>query len=321
MNQQPKKVAFIVGMFPVVSETFIINQVADLIDRGVDVQVFSFRRGDDEYVSERYTKYGLSERVVYLDVPTSFLERLQKALPKFVSLLQKKPMSFFRALNPFKYGVNALSLKTLFWVEPFLGSDFDLVHCHFGPVANKYLVIREILAQKQKFITTFYGYDVSHIPKEKGAGYYTKLANVCSHFLVMSNDMLNRVVPLGIPIEKITVLPISVDVDELPFAQRSLKIGETVEIVSVGRFVEKKGFDDLLRAATILKTKSRQPFHISIIGGGALELTLRTMVKDLGLEDTVTFEGYLKIEDIIQLFLKKHIYVQPSKTATDGDME
>ena len=43
------KVAFIVGEFPAVSETFIINQVADLKDRGIEVEVFSFE--EDRFIS------------------------------------------------------------------------------------------------------------------------------------------------------------------------------------------------------------------------------------------------------------------------------
>jgi len=39
-EEKKLKIAFVVGVFPVISETFIINQIADLLDRGVEVEIF-----------------------------------------------------------------------------------------------------------------------------------------------------------------------------------------------------------------------------------------------------------------------------------------
>ena len=40
------KVAFIVGQFPILSETFILNQIVGLIERGHDVDIYADQKGD-----------------------------------------------------------------------------------------------------------------------------------------------------------------------------------------------------------------------------------------------------------------------------------
>jgi colanic acid/amylovoran biosynthesis glycosyltransferase len=322
-NQKNKKlkIAFLVGGFPVVSETFIINQVADLIDRGMQVEIFSFKKGNREAISERYYKYKMKNLTHYIGMPESRILRIILALSKVMRILLLGPGILSKVFNFKRYKKNALSLKLLFWVEPFLGKKFDLVHCHFGPIANKFLIIKEILGIKTKIITTFYGYDVSIKLRQKPKNYYDRLKKESSLFFVMSNNMKKRVVDYGFLAEKVKVLPISIDVSSYPFWQRQKEEGETINIVSVGRFVEKKGLDDLLRALAIVRKKTKRRFKCSIIGGGPSQEELYGLTNSLNINDIVEYKGYMKIEDIINYFQNMHLYVQPSKTASTGDME
>lgn len=325
MQNNPKilhpKIAFIVGEFPAVSETFIINQVADLTDRGFDVPVFSFKKGEMKNISQRYFDYAMGERTEYLEMPKNPVVRVLAAIPKLIKILLTNPRAFFRVFNVRKYGRNALSGKLIFWVAPFAGVKFDLVHCHFGVTAKRFLTIREILGEKWKIVTTFYGFDVSHIPQEKGVAYYDDLKKTCHLYFVMSNNMKERVIALGFSKDEVEVLPVSVDVESYPFAERIMKGDELFHIISVGRFVEKKGFDDLLRAISIVKEKTDKKFFCSIVGGGELEKELHVLADNLHINDVVEWKGYMKIEDIINFYMRGHIFAQPSKTAKNGDME
>jgi colanic acid/amylovoran biosynthesis glycosyltransferase len=114
---------------------------------------------------------------------------------------------------------------------------------------------------------------------------------------------------------------VSVEVDEYPFHVREVGDGEELRLVSVGRFVEKKGFDDLLRALAIVKERAPRPVTCSIVGGGPLEPGLRALHEELGLDGVARFEGYLPVEQLISHLDDKHVLVQPSKTAANGDME
>ncbi|OGZ08559.1 MAG: hypothetical protein A3D65_04875 [Candidatus Lloydbacteria bacterium RIFCSPHIGHO2_02_FULL_50_13] len=316
-----KKVAFIVGRFPVVSETFIINQVADLIDRGLDVHIFTFRRGDIANVSDRYHSYEMAKRTTVLEMPNNWFLRFVHAIPKFLHVLRLRPSALPRVFNVAKYGANTYSLKNLFWTEPFIGLDADIVHCHFGPMGVRYLMVRDVLLLAQPFVTTLYGFDVSQIVKQKGPRYYARLIKESAYFFTMSNNMKERMVAMGFPKDKVEVLPVSVDVLGFPYRERKIVNGETMRIISVGRFVEKKGFDDLLRATAILKKKAPRPFMLHIIGGGMLENELKALTKELDILDVVRFEGFMKIQDVVRFYTTAHLFVQASKTAKNGDME
>src|SRR5205814_7640499 len=141
-------------------------------------------------------------------------------------------------------------------IEPFIGKKFDLVHCHFGPVANKYLLVKDILNLDVPLVTTLYGFDVSAYFKQCPPNIYDRLKRECELFFVMSDNMKQRVLARGFPENKVKVHPVSINVDSYPFSERKCRSDGVVEIASVGRFVEKKGFDDLLRALSIVRRRT-----------------------------------------------------------------
>ncbi len=316
------KVAFIVGIFPVVSETWLINQIADLLDRGVDIRIFAFKNGSRNHISDRYFSHKMEERTTSLEMPLAWPKRIIAAVPKFFHVMFTHPSLLFKIFNIKKYGADAYSLKLLFRVEPLMDLDADLVHCHFGVIANRYLDLREILGLKQPFLTSFYGLDVSQVVKEKGMDYYDRLKKECPYFIVMSNNMKERVAAIGFNPDILDPLPISVDVKGFPHVERSYKEGEPVRIISVGRFVEKKGFDDLLRSLALVRQKAKRPVLLTIVGGPKEEEEkLRALASELGVSDVVEWKGYMKSQDVTELYLTQHLYVQSSKTAKNGDME
>lgn len=316
-----KKVAFVVGVFPVVSETFIINQIADLLDRGIDVEIYSYKKGDPLHVSDRFFEYRMKERTKILEMPLGWTERITSAVPKALRLFLSRPDSFRAIFDSRRFGVNARSGKMLFWTEPFAGMDADIVHCHFGTMAVRYLAARDMLKLKQPLVVTFYGFDASKVFREQGPDVYKGVIAAASQFFTMSNNMKERLLPYGFPAEKIEALPVSVDVEGFPFSRRTIREGETMHIVSVGRFVEKKGFDDLLRATKIVKNESPRPFLLHLVGGGPLEGELKALAKALDIEDVVRFEGFMKVQDVVKFLTTAHLFVQSSKAARDGDME
>jgi hypothetical protein len=55
LNKLP--IAFVVDAFPTITETFIVDQIADLRDRGIEVEIFAFDMGMKTHVSSRYARY------------------------------------------------------------------------------------------------------------------------------------------------------------------------------------------------------------------------------------------------------------------------
>ena len=64
-SERPMRILFVVGYFPVLPETFIINQITKLIDRGHEVFIYSFRKGNFKKVHADVNKYHLLKRTSY----------------------------------------------------------------------------------------------------------------------------------------------------------------------------------------------------------------------------------------------------------------
>ena len=59
------KIAIVVGTFPVVSQTFIVNQINTLIDAGHHVNLSSYKKGQDHVIHNSVNKHQLLDRVIY----------------------------------------------------------------------------------------------------------------------------------------------------------------------------------------------------------------------------------------------------------------
>lgn len=315
-----KRVTFIVGVFPVASETYIISQVAGLLKRGIEVEIFSFGIGNPTYVAKDYESNSMLSRTVYLDFPLHWPKRALKALRSAIQLLRYRPMALLRALNIFKYGANAYSLKLLCWAGPLVNMSTDVVHCHFGTTADWFRILRDILGFDQPWVTSFYGADVSRIPQQKGKDAYYKLIRTCPKFLVMSEDMKKRVMDLGFPADKILVHPVGINTENYLFRERTNHSGP-IQLVSVARLVEKKGIDDLIRAIAVVRQKISREFKCTIIGDGPLREQLQNLANENGVNALLEWTGFLKQEKMLGRLNRADLYIQPSKTAANGDME
>ncbi|MEM8626755.1 MAG: glycosyltransferase family 4 protein [Pseudomonadota bacterium] len=92
-----------------------------------------------------------------------------------------------------------------------------------------------------------------------------------------------------------------------------------LRILSVGRLVEKKGYDDLLDALAQLPPSL--DWHFDHIGGGALQTHLHTRASDLELTDRITWHGAQAQGDVLRAYRKADIFILASRVADDGDRD
>ncbi len=106
-------------------------------------------------------------------------------------------------------------------------------------------------------------------------------------------------------------------VDTHRFASTPLPGTDPYRILAVGRLVEKKGFDVLIRAANRLSFD----FQLSIIGSGPLHDRLDTMIQEYGLGNRVRLYGSKSHDELPQAYTKSHLVVVPSVIDRDGDRD
>ncbi len=90
-------------------------------------------------------------------------------------------------------------------------------------------------------------------------------------------------------------------------------------MLSVGRLVEKKGFDHLIDALALLPDSL--DWHWTHIGGGALGAALRARAIKAGIADKISWKGACDQPEVIQAMRQSDLFVLPSRIATDGDRD
>ena len=205
------KVAFIVPEFPSLSQTFVLNQITGLIDRGIEVDIFANVARGGSKIHEDVKRYNLLDRTcyhgkIYQGMPTNKLPRAIKALRYVLKYILKNPLAILRSLNIFKYGRKAASFNLLFQIIPFLNKGpYDIFHCHFGPCGNLAVLLKELGAISGKIITAFHGYDLSTYLKGKETHVYERLFKKGDLFLPISRRWQEKLIELGCKQDKIVV--------------------------------------------------------------------------------------------------------------------
>lgn len=114
------KIAFMVGNFPALSETFILNQITGLIDRGHEVDIYAKKPRKDPSVHSDVKKYNLLKHTYYLDAPSNPSYRFLKALGLLAVNFPKKSAALPRIVNLIGEKKYPASLKTFYQAVPFL---------------------------------------------------------------------------------------------------------------------------------------------------------------------------------------------------------
>lgn len=310
------RVAFFVQTFPSLSETFILNKITGLIDRGHEVVVFSEKRPPPGLAHADVDAYGLRARVRYLDVDARGGPSV-KDLATIAGLAFRSPGSLRRlgAVTAAPFGGRLRLLRLLGRLSADRG--FDVVHAHFGDVALRSRFAR--LRWQAPYVASFYGFDCSALPAQRGPDVYEPLFEVVDRVTVLSGEMRGRVRELGCRDELIREHHIGVDLDAFPFRERGLDLpGRPARLLTVARLVEKKGVEYVLRAIAALPDPD---LVYTVLGDGPLRGELEDLAESLGIEDRVDFRGSADQATVREAMSAADLFILPSVTASNGDQE
>jgi glycosyltransferase involved in cell wall biosynthesis len=110
-------------------------------------------------------------------------------------------------------------------------------------------------------------------------------------------------------------MPHGVDINR--FGQSSWSLEEPVQLLAVGRLVEKKGFDTLIKAVSQVSFR----FHLKIIGEGPDRERLTRDISAAGLSDRVELCGGMTHAELPDEYKKAHIVIVPSIVNRAGDRD
>ena len=317
------KIAFFVEKFPTLSETFVLNQITGLIDRGHDVDIYADIPSNEPTIHLDVKKYNLLDCTYYCpQIPSNLLWRVLKGFGLLFANFLKDPVLLLRSLNVFKYGKKAASFRILYTAIPLLRKrpQYDIIQCHFGKNGLKAVFLKDIGAIQGKLITAFHGLDLSGFVKTLGDRIYDPLFDKGNLFLPISEFWRRRLMELGCDRDKIIVHRMGIDCSKFAFTPRKLSDDGRIQIVTIARLVEKKGVEYGVRAVAKL-AKNNRNIQYNIIGDGYLREPLEQLIEKLDVSDTVKLLGWKQQQEIIETLNNADILLAPSVTSPNGDRE
>jgi glycosyltransferase involved in cell wall biosynthesis len=317
--EQKRTIAYIVKTWPRLSETFILNEVVSLEQRGVHIRIFSVKEADPGPAHAKVAE--VRGEVTYLALPSHWRQALHANLRalgrqprRYLSVLlealarviRRRHLAALRAFFKAGYLVDILfrrpadRLHAHFATAPALVAMFahrlcGIAYTFTAHAKDIYLNDPDMFRRKierAQAVVTCTEYNRRFLLKEYGA--------LCSG--------------------KIHCIYHGIDISQFRFiSRRPLDPGQLV-ILSVARLVEKKGLADLIAAADILLRRGRS-FRVEIIGTGPCHGTLEAQVKRLKLGDHVKLLGAQAHDAVCRSYQRATVFVLPCVISSNGDRD
>ncbi|NET30790.1 MAG: colanic acid biosynthesis glycosyltransferase WcaL [Cyanothece sp. SIO1E1] len=317
------KIAFILEEFPVLSQTFVLNQVTGLMERGWEVDIYAQKPTKHEKQHPDVEKFHVLDRVHYHPrISENDLERLIGAIRIFFTCFFRDPFLILNSLNFLKFGKPALALRAIFLVVPFIGCrrKYDVICCHFGGNGLKGMLLRDLGVINGKLVTAFHGVDISQNLKAMGEDIYDELFKAGNLFLPACENWQRRLLQLNCVPNKIIVHRMGIDPQRFIFQLRQIRGHEPVQLITVARLTEKKGLEYSIRAVAQV-AKQYPNLRYDIIGSGDLKPNLEVLIQELNLEAVINLLGSKTQSEVFEALSQAHLFLHPSVTADNGDQE
>jgi glycosyltransferase involved in cell wall biosynthesis len=304
------RLGYLYSRYPVISQTFCDAEMLALERRGRELVIGSVY---PPLTSLRH------EYIARLRAPIHYAppQEILRILERDAKTARKWPRDLVEQHDG-RYGAKAKAelraRNALYFAEFFARSGVDHVHVHFANrAAHTAVFLKEISGIP--FSVTAHGQDFM-----KDLGSDDLLRDICAaaEFVAAetdySRDLLRRRCPNSAA--KIHRVYNGIDLERFP-ATRSGNDNPIPRIVSVGRLVPFKGFDNLIDACAEL-ARRRTDFVCDIIGDGPLRETLQAKIEQLDLSSRVNLLGSLSQDAVLEKLQAADVFALASTTDTQG---
>ncbi len=294
------RVAYVVDRWQQRSETFISEEIVELRRQGVRVEVIALGPGDIEPPRDEpaIRLDLLLDRTSRLDAVVAMLRRPVAAARFGAELLRMTPeRPPWRRILP----VVATQLR---------GARVSWVHAHFGWEASGVAqAIASFLGTGWSF--TAHANDIyvrnEHLGRKLRQA--SHLVTVCQYNVDQLRSQYSYVPDIDVVVCGVLQ----------PTGNGNAPPTE-VDVLGVGRLVEKKGFDVLIEACAQL-VKERPELRVEVIGDGPEREPLHLQIANHGLEANVRMVGDLSHSEVLERMERSAIVCLPARIAGDGDRE
>ena len=310
-------IAYLAPEIPALSETFVYEEIHGVERMGLRVVPIGLRR---PAVPARDQK-ALADRVTVLYAQPGILLLLagliqapvfgKKLAPALRYLLADMLTCGIHRMNGWKLGYQffaAIRLARILKREKCVH-----LHVHFAHTPAQIAMYASALSGVP-FTITAHANDIF----ERGLLLRQK-ADRAIRMLTISEHNRQFLENLGIPKDRLAVVRCGVSLSARAKPER-VTHGHSFVIGTLGRMVEKKGIDVLIRAVSVLKA-SGHDLELRIAGDGPLNADLKRIVAELEVADITRFEGKLPHHRIADWLQGLDVFVLACKKSKAGDMD
>lgn len=314
-------VGFVLKGYPRLSETFIAQEILALEKRGLEIRIISLRHPTDKHLHPVHNE--ISAAISYLpeylhDEPKRVVKAYWAArrLPgytKAVKLWRRDLARDFTRNRLRRFGQACVLAAEL-------PGDIKQLHAHFlhtpASVARYAAIMLDL-----PWSCSAHAKDIYTSPQWE---LREKLAD-CQWLVTCTASNAEHLAGLAPSGDIVSLVYHGLDFDRFdrPDKQTHGTDGTSPEhpvtILSVGRAVEKKGYDGLLQAlAQLPETLHWRFIHI---GGGELIDKLKKLARTLGIESNIDWRGAQPQDQVLSAYREAHVFVLNSRIASDGDRD
>ncbi|MDP9463048.1 MAG: glycosyltransferase [Actinomycetota bacterium] len=308
------RLSYIIGSYPVLTETFIDREIQLLLDRGVDLEILSIRRPGPNLSPSQQE---LSRRVRYL-LPVSPL-----ALGfAHLSAVVRRPTTYFGTLfwlltrrGNFARFRTVLHFATGVYAAWVLRDRRGVhMHAHFVDRAATVAMVASRLLDTTYSVTAHAReiYVKPLLLKER-IGQAT-FAVTCTEY---NRRHLSSVVGPDVG-PRVLRLYHGVDLSAIQHVRPSPRSAPM--LLAVAQLMERKGLRYLIEACRLLVDRGHE-IRCEIIGDGPLRADLEERIRHLDLGEFVTLVGPRSYPEVINAYGRAIAFVLPCIVASDGDRD
>jgi glycosyltransferase involved in cell wall biosynthesis len=297
--------AYLFERFPSFVQTFVYREAAEMVRQGANPWLVSVRQPDDPgelaekidaevfYLPEEKT---LRDEVDARRAAKKLRWRAHRAIPRHRT--EKDSQRMFEAI----------------WLAPELKArGIRHVHAHFGGLAARTAWwLRKIFGFSYSytghandiFCDTDYPVSNAHLARD-------------AKFIVTETDYARRWLEEKHRSARGKTFRVFNGIDPAGFFPREPLVDEAARIVSVGRYVEKKGFDVLIDACEELR-KRGVDFTCDIIGEGPLHEALALMIELRELENCVHLLGPRSQVEVRRILASAQLFILACQPDSEG---
>ena len=313
----PARVGYVIKMFPRLSETFILNEILELEEQGLDLHIFSLRKPVDA-VRHVQTK---SVRATVTYLPEKFHQAPLRMAQGQWHVWRHYPRTWRHSLRGALHRVrsagdsgNLMAFYQACCLIRQMGGIRHL-HAHYANLPAKVALLVHRVTGLAYSITThakdIFQNDPFALPRLR-----ERMAR--ARFVIANSRFSADHIRAGLNGEgEIHVVHNGVDLESFPLRQDAPK---RPLLLSVGRLVEKKGFEHLVGACNLLKQRGME-FSCEIVGTGLLSSRLKDLIRQYGVGDRVRLLGPLPQQVLREHYRRAMVFALPCVRAKDGDRD